>query len=206
VEGKKMSLSKELLEELYNQQRLSMAEIAERLDCSQNKVAYWMVKYGIPRRDVSEAIYHWQNPEGDPFEIQESLSDEEQELFYLAIALYIGEGKKRDREQVSLSNTEPRVIRVFLKFLREICRVDENRIWAWINIFDDSSLKRAQEYWEEVTQLPRSQFYKPVVRARRGGTYLNVSEYGTLTVGVSNTRLREIVLQWCEDYLNKHSL
>ncbi|MBI5347761.1 MAG: winged helix-turn-helix domain-containing protein, partial [Chloroflexi bacterium] len=36
-----MSLSKELLEELYNEQRLSMAEIAERLDCSPNKVAYW---------------------------------------------------------------------------------------------------------------------------------------------------------------------
>ena len=201
-----MSLSKELLEELYNAQHLSMAEIAERLDCSPNKVAYWMIKHGIPRRDVSEAIYHWQNPDGDPFEIQESLSGDEQELFYLAIALYIGEGKKRDREQVSLSNTEPRVIKVFLKFLREICHVDEDKIWAWINIFDDSNLRRAQEYWEDVTGLPRSQFYKPVVRARRGGTYLNVSEYGTLSVGVNSTRLREIVLQWCEECLNKNGV
>lgn len=200
-----MSLSKELLEELYNAQHLSMTEIAERLDCSPNKVAYWMIKHDIPRRDVSEAIYLWQNPTGDPFEIQESLSGDEQELFYLAIALYIGEGKKRDREQVSLSNTEPRVIKVFLRFLREICHVDEKKIWAWINIFDDSNLRRAQEYWEDVTGLTSSQFYKPVVRARRGGTYLNVSEYGTLTVGVNNTRLREIVLQWCEEYLNKHS-
>ncbi len=32
-----MSLSKEALEELYNAQKLSMAEIGERLGCSQNK-------------------------------------------------------------------------------------------------------------------------------------------------------------------------
>ena len=59
-----MSLSKEVLEELYNEQRLSMAEIAERLGCSPNKVAYWMIKMG-PRRDISDAIM--ENPDGDPF-------------------------------------------------------------------------------------------------------------------------------------------
>jgi transcriptional regulator with XRE-family HTH domain len=199
-----MSLSKELLEELYNQQKLSMAEIAERLGCSQNKVAYWMVKHEIPRRDISEAIYRWHNPDGDPFEVQALSSEDERALFYLAVALYIGEGKKRGHD-VSLSNTDPRVIRIFLRFLRKICGVDESKVWAWINIFDDAGLEEAQRYWEESTGLLSSQFYKPVVRPQKGGSYSNLSEHGTLTVGVSNTNLRDIVLNWCEEYLNKYS-
>jgi len=179
-----------------------MAEIAERLDCSQNKVAYWMEKYGIPRRDISEAIYQWTNPDGDPFEIREPISEEERDLFRLALGLYVGEGKKKSGADISLSNTDPRIIQVFLRFLREICRVEESKIWAWINVYDDVDLTKAQQFWQATTGLPNSQFYKPVVRPRRGGTYLNVSEVGTLTVGVSNTRLRKIVLRWCDDYLN----
>ncbi len=200
-----MSLSKEALEELYNAQKLSMAEIGERLGCSQNKVAYWMERYGIPRRDISEAIYQWHNPNGDPFEIRDPQTDEERELFHLAIALYIGEGKKHGHD-VSLSNTDLRVIQIFLRFLREICRVEENKIWAWINIFDDAELEKAQAHWEEGTGLSSSRFYKAVVRPRRGGTYSNLSKYGTITVGVSNINLRDRVLRWCEEYLDKHSL
>jgi len=200
-----MPLSKDLLEELYLEQGLSMTEIAEQLGCSVNKVAYWMNKYGIERRSVSQAIYRWHNRDGEPFHIHKPETDRERELFQLGVGLYIGEGMKRSRHRVSLSNTDPRVIRVFLRFLRGICGVSERRIWAWINIFDDVDLEEAQAYWEEVTGLPRSQFYQPVVRSRRGGTYLNTSDYGTITVGVSSTKLHSIVQKWCEDYLDKYS-
>ncbi|MBI3764127.1 MAG: hypothetical protein HY260_19980, partial [Chloroflexi bacterium] len=144
-----------------------MAEIAEQLGCSPNKVVYWMEKHGIERRDISEAIYQWHNPDGDPFDIQTLETEEQRDLFQLAIGLYIGEGKKQSDADVSLSNTEPRVIQVFLRFIREICRVDEEKIFAWINVFDDAQLERAQSYWEEVTRLSSSQFYKAVVRPRR---------------------------------------
>jgi len=200
-----VSLSKDLLVELYYEQGLSMAEIAEQLGCSVNKVVYWMNKHGIERRSLSEAIYRWHNRDDDPFDIHEPESDEERALFQLGVGLYIGEGAKRGRYQVSLSNTDPRVIRLFLRFLREICGVSERRIFAWINIFDDVDLEEAQTYWEEVTWLPRPQFYRSFVRPRRGGTYRNISRYGTIKVGVSNTELYDIVQEWCEEYLEEYS-
>jgi hypothetical protein len=121
-----VALSKELFDQLYYERSLSMAQIAEQLGYSVNKVAYWMNKHGIKRRDISGAIYLRQNPNGSPFSIRMPNSDEELGLFQLAVGLYIGEGKKRDREQVSLSNNDPRVIRIFLRFLREICGVEDN--------------------------------------------------------------------------------
>ena len=165
-----MSLSKEVLEELYNEQRLSMAEIAERLGCSPNKVAYWMIKYGIPRRDISDAIYEKRNPDGDPFEIQESLSDDERELFQLVVGLYIGEGNKKRGDEASISNSDPRVIRAFIRFVCDICGVNREDLFVSLNIYDDVETEDVLVYWEEVTELPRSQFHKPVVRSKQGGT------------------------------------
>jgi hypothetical protein len=198
-----VSLSKEILDCLYYERGLSVAQIAQQLECSTNKIVYWMDKYGLKRRDISSAVYLRQNPNGDPFNIQIPRSDEEWGLFHLALGLYIGEGKKRDREQVALSNSDPRVIRVFLRFLREICGVEENRIWAWINIFDDTDLPATEKFWLQVTNLLPEQFHKSIIRPSRGGTYRKTSEYGTLSVGVSSTRLHEIVKQWCNQYLSR---
>lgn len=44
-----------ILRELYVDQRLSLREAAERLDCSPTAVRDWLDKYGIERRDTSAA-------------------------------------------------------------------------------------------------------------------------------------------------------
>src|SRR6185436_11115440 len=100
-----MSLKKNILEELYNEQKLSMTEIAARLGCSPNKVVYWMVKHSIRRRNISQAIYQWRNPAGDPFEIRLPATEARRELFLIAIGLYVGEGKKKRKDEVSIANT-----------------------------------------------------------------------------------------------------
>lgn len=123
------AISKEELERLYLHEHFSMAEIAVHLGCSVNKVVYWMDRYGIARRHWDEASYVKHNPDGDPFVIKEPETDEERELFHLGIGLYIGEGTK-SKQRVILSNSDPQVIRTFLRFLREICRVEEKRIFA----------------------------------------------------------------------------
>ncbi len=199
-----MQLSKEVLEDLYNRERLSMAQIAQRLGCSQSNVVYWMRRYDMPRRDRSEAVYSWHNADGDLFAIEALETDAARELFSVAIGLYIGEGKKKTRGEVAIANTNPQVIQVFMRFLREICGVKQPSFVAGINVYDDVDLEEAQCYWEEVTGSPRSQFHKPTVRASRGGTHIAKSRYGTVTVGVYSTKLQGIILDWCSDFLNRY--
>jgi len=195
-------IGKEQLEQLYLRDRLSMAEIAHKLDCSVNKVVYWMDRHHISRRHWDEASYLKHNPQGDPFEIKEVRTEAERELFQLGIGLYIGEGTKGNDKAV-LANTDPKVIRAFLRFLREICQVEEKRIYAYLNVFDDVDLKEALDYWIQVTELPRSQFVKPTVRSSKGGSYNNKSKYGTLTVGISNTKLSRKINAWCNEILTR---
>lgn len=197
-------IPKEALEQSYVQEKRSMQEIADELGCSVHKVQYWMDKYEIQRRGWDEASYVKQNLNGDPFEIKVPTSVAERELFTLGVALYIGEGTKRNYD-VRLANSDPLVIQAFLRFLRETCSVQENKIKAWLNIFDDADVERALNYWQDVTGLPRAQFMKTIVRPSRSGNYLNKSGYGTLTVVVSNKKLGDMVKQWCKELLVRQS-
>jgi hypothetical protein len=197
-------LAKETLVELYCNQKMSMAEIAKHLGVPYKTVVYWMSKHGIPRRSPSEATYVKRNPDGDPFKIKKLKTKEDSELFAFGVGLYAGEGKKTCNSEVGFANTDARIIKSFLRFLREICGVNENKIVAELNIFDDVDLEAAVKYWMYVTNIPRTQFVKPIVRKSRDGTYKNKSVYGTLTVRVFNKKLLSQILSWCDEMLERH--
>lgn len=106
----------------------SMAEIAKKIGCSINKIAYWMDKYKIKRRSNSEATYVKRNPNGDPFKIKNKLNLKEQQLQGLGIGIYWGEGDKGNPHSLRVANTDPKLIRVFIRFLLEICRLEKKKL------------------------------------------------------------------------------
>lgn len=195
---KQLYKNKSFLITEYIDKKKSMQEIAAGLGVSFNAVIYWMQKHQIKRRNRSEATYVKRNPKGDPFKIKTNLTDEEKALFYLAIGLYLGEGRKWGKDaRVALGNTDPLIIRIFLKFLRDICRADENKIRLELNVYDDVNLKTTLEYWSRITELSYSHFSKPVIRKARGGSYKHLSSRGTLSVVFCNKKLSKIILGWC---------
>lgn len=105
-----------------------MAEIAKKIGCSINKIAYWMDKYKIKRRSNSEATYVKRNPNGDPFKIKNKLNLKEQQLQGLGIGIYWGEGDKGNPHSLRVANTDPKLIRVFIRFLLEICRLEKKKL------------------------------------------------------------------------------
>lgn len=76
------------LEKYYITEKKSVKEVSEMLGCSVNKVIYWMDKYQIIRRTISEAIYQKHNPEGDPFSIKSIYSIEHAKLLGIGLGLY----------------------------------------------------------------------------------------------------------------------
>lgn len=182
-----------------------MQEISAKTGWSYHQVTYWMDKHDIPRRSLSEAIYTKQNPKGDPFKIKKLKTKRDLELFNLGVALFLGEGTKKNKHNVILSNTNPKILKLFLKFLKEICGVESQKIRAALNIFDDVNLEEALNFWQKTMGIPHSMFAMPTIRKSRGGTYKNKSKYGTLTVYVSNTKLKKLIDKYCEETLRNYS-
>ncbi len=185
-------ITKENLVSAYIEKRLSMAEIAKEYGCSVNKIDYWMKSYDIKRRNRSEANYIKYNPEGDPFNIKFNLTAEEQHLKGLGMGIYWGEGNKRNVHSVRVGNTDPGLILTFVKFLKEICRVQENKITYGLQLFTDIDELTALNYWMSKLNIQRSQIMPTVNRINSGriGSYQSKNVYGVITVCVHNVKLR----------------
>lgn len=171
-----------------------MAEIAKKLRVSEHKVAYWMEKHNLKRRSRSEATYIKHNPNGDPFSLKKPLDENQNFLKGLGLGLYWGEGTKADKFSVRISNSDPRLIKIFLKFLREVYQIDERKLKFAIHLFSDIDPKEAMRYWTKELNVSPEQFFKTqVINLNRKGTYKKKSKYGVSTIMFQNKKLRDII-------------
>ncbi len=192
-------IKKEVLFDLYINKKYSSARISHIFYCSQNKINYWLEKYEIQKRTISDAIYELKNPNGDPFSFNKPKNLSQIFLFGLGLGLYWGEGLKRGKGAVRLTNTDPKMIKKFIEFLEKVFVIDRNRLRFSIQIFQDLSSKEALEYWSKELKIKKSQFYKVIVSKVRGqGTYKYKSEHGVVIVCFNNMKLKRIILEMIE--------
>ena len=183
------------LTDFYVNKKQSSAQIAKALNCSVNKINYWLSKYEIKKRTISDAIYDLKNPLGDPFTIKQPETLRENFLFGLGLGIYWGEGLKRGKGGVRLTNIDARMVRKFIEFLEIFCGVEKNRLRFSLQIFDDITQEKALNYWRKELGIKKEQFYKTIVSKVRGeGTY----EYGVIIVYFNNVKLKRVILEMIE--------
>lgn len=193
-------IPKRVLIDLYVRRKLSAHAIASKLGCSEGRVNYWLSKHTIQKRSISDALYQNWNPSGDPFTIQPIKTLKQAMLYGLGIGLFWGEGTKSNKVTLRLGNTDPRLIKVFIKFLVELYEIDTRKLRFGLQIFSDMPQKQALRFWQKFLQVPSSQFQKVVVTpARSLGTYRNKTKHGVLTVYFNNKKLRDIICNTIED-------
>ena len=189
------NLTKGKLEELYLDRKKSTADIAKIFKCSQRGINYWFKKYNIPKRTISEAVYLKWNPNGDPFKFILPKDFEEAKLFGMGIGLYWGEGNKANKNTVKLGNSDPALMRIFIKFLVKFFKIEKKDLRFHLHTFTDINLNEAYNYWIEELKIKKAQFYKPTVTITgKIGTYRKKSKYGVLSVYYANTKLRNILV------------
>ena len=76
---------------------------------------------------------------------------------------YVSNGKKHER-LIEFANTDPLMITTFLRFLREIMKLEETRLRARIKIHQNINYKKSVEYWSKITGIPYEHFTKPIIR------------------------------------------
>jgi hypothetical protein len=194
------NISEDDLRRLYCLERKSVAQISHIFKCSQNKINYWLAKFKIPKRSISEAIYHLKNPQGDPFIFIEPKTLKSGILFGMGLALYWGEGAKRGTGAVRLSNADPKLIYTFIQFLKVIFQVDKNKLRFGLQIFKDISPSEALSHWTRELKVKPEQFYKPTYLKVRGmGTYNYKSKHGTAILYFNNIKLKRIICKMIEN-------
>lgn len=185
------------IKELYITEGKSMQEISLIMKCSVNAVTYWMNKYGIKRRSISDAIYGWHNPTGDPFKFRLPRTARENRLFGLGLGLYWGEGTKANKGAIRLGNSDPKLIKVFINFLITFFSIRKEDLKFGLQIFSDIDPSEALDFWTKALKIDKSQFQKPVVTISGSlGTYRKKSQYGVVTVHYNNKKARDLLISF----------
>jgi hypothetical protein len=197
-----------LLKRLYYKQELSTIEIAKRFNTNPWIVQKFMIKNGLPRRTFEEANALVFSRKPVTFLIKRNLSPKEKQLKIAGIMLYWAEGNKETKRNftIDFSNSDPKMIHVFLKFLRNICGIDENRLRVLLYCYANQDVKSLKRYWQKITKIPSEQFIKPYVRKDFLPEKSGKMKFGLTHVRYSDKKLFLKIQEWLREYLESNNI
>jgi len=188
----------------------SYREIARAIGVSKNSVSRWCKNLKLPqiaqrilekKSNYPKELFKKYNQlrakkvriENQKIEreaIKEIRALSKYELKLIGAALYWGEGYKSERSRskcVQLSNSDPYLVALFLRFLREIIGISEEKLIVSIRVHPNIDAKDAIQFWSKVTKLPKERFHivRQISRASQGKRPFNSLPYGTLDVRFS---------------------
>jgi hypothetical protein len=131
----------------------------------------------------------------------------------IGIALYWGEGAKekeyRPGSGIKFSNSDPYMIRVFLRWLLEIVRVPEEKIYFDIYIHENykDKINQVINYWSNNTGFSQKDFNHIYFKKNKINTKrknIGDSYFGLLRIGVrSSSSLNRRITGWIQG-INKN--
>ena len=188
---------------------LSIGAIAKLLRCSKSSVSEWVrdipltseqVAKLMSRERASEIAASHPNAPKQKFGIErdhiEALAMRDfgvidrDKLRVIGAALYWAEGAK-DRNVVAFVNSDPNMIRLMMRFFREVCDVDDAKFRGVLHIHPHLDVEAALGFWSSITRIPVSQFYKTQLAVSKASVHHKADRLpkGTFRISISDTRL-----------------
>ena len=183
---------------LYFDRQYNLNQVAGRLGISYWPLYGFMNKNNIPRRLPTEANYVVSRNKSQ-FRIKEKISVSEEKLKIAGIMLYWAEGAANGNT-VDFVNSNPQMIKIFLKFLREICGIGEDRLRVYLYAYQNQNLKELMQYWSNITNVPISQFTKPYIRIGNLNLTKRKLPYGLVHLRYNDKKLLVLIKSWIAEY------
>jgi hypothetical protein len=197
---------RERARQMRRTEKLSLIEIAERLALPKTTVYYWIsdLPLGRPRRDNGHpgnlamqakyrAIREDAYREGAEEFAKRALSTP---AFRDFVCLYIGEGYKRNRNRVSIANSDPAIV-VFAA--RWITQLSDRPLDCSLQFHADQDPRKLKTFWSERLSVDPGQ-----IRLQRKSNSNKLAtrkwrcQYGVMSVGVNDTALRARLQGWVD--------
>lgn len=193
-------LNSDTIRTLYWDRNYSVEEISKELDVSFWSLYAFMHRNNIPRRNPSETNYLI-NKDKPKFEAKENLNALEQKLKIAGIMLYWAEGTLRGNT-VDLANSNPQMVAIFLRFLREVCGIKEDRLRVYLYAYSYQDIDALKLYWHKITKIPLSQFTKPYIRQGNKNLSGRKLLYGLVHIRYNDKRLLNHIENWINECID----
>ncbi len=123
----------------------------------------------------------------------------QRDLKIIGSMIYWGEGGKTRRSMACLSNSDPIIIKVIMRYFREVCGVPNSKFRASVHTFTHANFEKTINYWVNISGIPKEHFYKPYIK--QSSASLNKRKtlpFGTLDIYVCDTKIFLTIMGWIE--------
>ncbi len=193
--------------ELRTQHNMTLEDIVERLALPKTTMYYWIKDLPIPRTEkqsaaqkilsekkrvryakLREAAYQ----EGAA-QATELLQDP---TFRDFVVLYMAEGAKRDRNKLAFVNSDPRLVKLAYKWLKQL----SNRSFYFsLQYHVDHDVEELKHYWASLLEIPPEKI-RPTRKSNSGQLARRQfrSVHGLLSVETGDTYLHARMQAWMD--------
>jgi len=200
------------------EEELSYLQIKKRLGVPKSTLSYWLREFPLSEERIKELkrkgwkkaevkIERFRNTMRKKRKLQaqkvynkyhKRFNKISEKMFFIAgLMLYLAEGNKKARYKIAFSNTDPKIIKFFAKWLVEFLHVNREEIKVQLHLYENMDIKKEKEFWRNELGFQENQFYKPEVRKLKKGSfsYRETSRHGTCDLYVmGGKRKRELMM------------
>lgn len=200
---------REKTRKLRIEKKLTIDELAERLAISRTTIYYWVKD--IPIETTGKEIRAARRASKSNKERHARLRERayacgqselpsllKQPTFRDFVCMYIGEGYKRNRNAVSICNSDPAVVQLGARWIR---RLSDHKVTYSFQHHADQTPRELCAFWGHLLDIDpvEIKFQRKSNSGRLAGRTWR-SQYGVLQVRVSDTYLRARIDAWM-DYI-----
>ncbi|MFH1200851.1 MAG: helix-turn-helix domain-containing protein [bacterium] len=191
---------------------MSYSQIKGKLGVSKSTLSGWLYNMPLSKKRIRELqadnpirIERYRNTmrakkETRLKEVYRKISKDignfsKRDLFLAGLFLYWGEGTKAQNSSVVLTNTNPSMLKFFIKWL-ELFNIKRTDLKIKLHLYSDMSIKKSLDFWSKELRIPISQFRKPYIKKTqlKSISYKNGFGKGTCCVMFDNRDLWEYVI------------
>lgn len=106
--------------------------------------------------------------------------------------LYLGEGARhRGSRALKLGSSDSKIIQLYLNLLKKCFPISKRKFRVSIGCRADQNIKELEKYWQAVTKIPHSQFYKTQIDKRTIGKKTKRKDYkGVCLITYFDTKIQ----------------
>lgn len=205
-------------------QEYSYSQIKNILKISKSTLSYWLRDYPLSKKRIKE-LRDWNEQRIERYRKTMKNKREKRlknfyqeqknfifplnkrELYLAGLFLYWGEGAKTHQSILSISNTDPSMIKFFIFWLNKALGVAKNKIRVYLHLYSDMNMKKEIAYWSTILEIPLSQFNKPYVKITSSEriNHKGMFGHGTCNVTIGDAKLSEKIFMAIKAISNKYN-
>ena len=202
----------------------SYSQIKKVLKVSKGTLSCWLRDYPLSKQRIRE-LRDWNEQRIESYrqtmqqKREKRLNDSlekarnellpisKKELLIAGLFLYWGEGLKNLQGAVSISNTDPSVLKFTIFWLTQILKIPKKKLKFMLHLYKDMDIEKEHCFWSKELKIPLSQFNRPYIKQTTTQAIDHSGfKHGTCKISVHDVRLKEQIMMSIKAIADKYKM